>query len=140
MENGGHKSGALTVNWWARERRLAWKRGVMTAAHPHTPFQCECPPLLGRGGCLLLVRKYWCYAVDETSCVFIVVISFPSKSHKPRIFWENLKISIFLAKICKIQLFQTLTSLKHHRDVMKGYWTGTFRYQWNEEARTYPLV
>ena len=20
------------------------KKGVMTAAHPHTPFQCECPP------------------------------------------------------------------------------------------------
>ena len=33
-----HKSGALTVNWWARERPQAWKRGVMTAAHPHTPF------------------------------------------------------------------------------------------------------
>ena len=44
IENGGHKSGALTVNWWARERRLAWKKGIMTAAHPHTPFQCECPP------------------------------------------------------------------------------------------------
>ena len=44
FKTGGHKSGALTVNWWARERRLAWKKGVMTAAHPHTPFQCECPP------------------------------------------------------------------------------------------------
>ena len=27
IENRGHKSGALTVNWWARERRLAWKKG-----------------------------------------------------------------------------------------------------------------
>ena len=44
IENRGHKSGALRVNWWARERQLAWKKGVMTAAHPHTPFQCECPP------------------------------------------------------------------------------------------------
>ena len=26
IENGGHMSGALTVNWYARERRLAWKR------------------------------------------------------------------------------------------------------------------
>ena len=44
IENRGHESGTMTVNWWARERRLAWKKGIMTAAHPHTPFQCECPP------------------------------------------------------------------------------------------------
>ena len=25
IEKGGHKSGTLTVNWWARERQLAWK-------------------------------------------------------------------------------------------------------------------
>ena len=23
---------------------MAWKKGVMATAHPHTPFQCECPP------------------------------------------------------------------------------------------------
>ena len=44
IENRGQESGTLMVNWWAREWRLAWKKGVMTAAHPHTPFQCECPP------------------------------------------------------------------------------------------------
>ena len=44
IENRGHKSSILMVNWWARERRLAWKKGVMTAAHPYTPFKCECPP------------------------------------------------------------------------------------------------
>ena len=40
----GHLSGALMVNWYAWERRLAWKKGVMTAAHPHTTCQCGCPP------------------------------------------------------------------------------------------------
>ena len=43
IENGGHKSGALTVNWLAKEQWLAWKKRVMTAAHAHTPFQCEYP-------------------------------------------------------------------------------------------------
>ena len=44
FENGSHKSGALKLNWCVRERRMAWKKGVMTVGHPHTPFQCECPP------------------------------------------------------------------------------------------------
>ena len=44
FENGGHKSGTMMVNLEARERPLAWKKGVMTAAHPHTPFLGQCPP------------------------------------------------------------------------------------------------
>ena len=36
----GHMSGPLMVNWKARERRLAWIKGVMIAAHPmyHPPM------------------------------------------------------------------------------------------------------
>ena len=43
-ENRGHMSGALMINWYARERRLAWKKRIITAEYPHTTFQCEYPP------------------------------------------------------------------------------------------------
>ena len=41
--------------FWAREQRPAWKKGVMTAALPHTPFQCECPPGLSPPWILLFI-------------------------------------------------------------------------------------
>ena len=73
-----------------------------------------------------------------------IVISFHNqqKNHIKiaffRILGENLKISMFSAKICKIQFF-TMTSSNRHCDVKRRA-TGTFWYQWKEETHTYPLV
>ena len=44
IENRGHKSGALTVNWWARERRLAWKKGGHDRGTSPYPFPMWVPP------------------------------------------------------------------------------------------------
>ena len=61
---GGHMSGALMVNWWVSEHRLAWKKGVMTAAHHQTP-----PILVRHYG---LKNNHIPYKHNEISWVFNV--------------------------------------------------------------------
>ena len=34
----------LSLNWGSCERQVRREKGVLRAAHPHTPFSSECPP------------------------------------------------------------------------------------------------
>ena len=102
---------------------LPWDRGRVS---------CK---VWGRGGVvatlqylfLLLVQKYWCY-VHETCYNSHFLLQLAKKTHQNGIFLgffgENLNFSLFSSKICQIQIFVFLTSLKRHCDV-KWRATGT---------------
>ena len=56
FENRGHERGTLTVIWWARERRLAWKKGVSWPRHIPIPLSnVECPPRFTRAICNIMI-------------------------------------------------------------------------------------
>ena len=65
---------ALMVNWYVRGIPMAGlKKGVMTAAHPHTPFLGQCPPW---------GLRYLCNSSDRyrhaKSCVHMLSVDFQS--------------------------------------------------------------
>ena len=95
MRPEGLVNGLITLNWGSFERQERREKEVLRAAHPHTPFSGECPPMHTNAAFILACHSlhtlllWWWYCCRVVSLSFKAVKQWWVKWHESS-FLNNL--------------------------------------------------